>query len=268
MDRRILVVCLIVIAAGLAGLFGGVALQPEFAADRRVILLPFFSVCTALITSSILIIIFDLYVRREDRARKDADTVKEISSTVQETLILGSVGIRGLHDGIQDHRLIEEAQDSQMLRVLNTYAPNVQTLRPAIERILENEGTVQFALASVKSPFVDMRLKGLHRARSEFEGSVATNISRLIQMWDASGRKGNLEIRSYGGSPGICYYATGKICFVGSYLEGRDAINSPQIELDKRSWAYERYKNHFEDVWRDAEPIMIPENQDHRKAAE
>ena len=152
--------------------------------------------------------------------------------------------------------------------MLNTYAPYVLTLRPAIEIVFENEGTVQFALASDKSPFVDMRLKGLHRARSEFEGSVATNISRLIQFWDASGRKGKLEIKLYSGSPGICYYATGKICFVGSYLESRDAINSPQIEFDKRSWAYERYMDHFEAIWEDADPFPIPVSNDHLKVAE
>jgi hypothetical protein len=257
MDRKVLVACLILITVGVSGLFIGVAVQPEFASDRRVILLPFFSVCTAIIVSSLLIIIFDLYIRSEEKTKKNELVVKAITDSVQETILAGSIGFRGLHDGVPDSKIVNESSDAKFLDILNTYAPNLVSLRVAVERVFFNDGTVRLLVASADSPFVDLRLNRLHREKSEFIGNVETNISRLVQFWESTGRKGNLEIKRYDGSPGICYYATGSIAFVGTYLEGYDAINSPQLELDKRSWAYERYAQHFERVWNSSNSVEL-----------
>lgn len=216
---------------------------------------PLISGFSAVIGASLVVLIFDLFIRRS-LVEADKDSLKKITTeTLQQTLKasqnLGELGVNAVHRKMQNREFVDSCKGSSEILMLNTFIPNIRELREGIIDVLERGGTVRALVSHPENLFVDVRWPELHDSKDVFVSGIADTITKLRDYFEQSGSSGRVIVKQYKRGPGVSIYATNDKAWVGSYLSKLDSMSTPFMELQSSSRVWSEYQRHFETIWGD-----------------
>lgn len=221
---------------------------------------PIMAVLSALLASSFAILLFEVVLKRD--AEKDFQRLitETIESSVEENMGISASGLVAFQQELDNTKLAEAINNSRTVKILQTYAPNISSLRQAIVDAKKRRAKIQILLLDPESDFVPLRASetpGLHENIDAMKMGVSSNLSRLKGFIEEQPKGTDIEVRLYAASPGVCIYSTDQRMWVGTYLRNTDAVSSPFIEILSGNWGYETYERHFEQVWVGATPYSL-----------
>lgn len=160
---------------------------------------------------------------------------------------------------------VRSAED---IGILNTWMPNLDELVPSLKVALARNATVRILLLFPGSDVAQLRDEALRRTLPNDErggyvqesvaGGVRRNFAFLEGLAEGIVRHGNgkLEVRVYNSLPSISIYRADEHYFVGLFLHGKLAIQSPQIEIDGTNTVLGKHvQEEFETLWAAGQPI-------------
>lgn len=254
---RTALVCILLIGAAFTaiGLLHSSKPQPtEFVGIFKS---PLISGLSAVIGASLVVLIFDLFVRRSLVEADKESLTKIITETLLHTLSttqnLGELGVNAVHMKMQNREFVESCKGSSEILMLNTFIPNIRELREGIIDVLARGGTVRALVSHPENLFVEVRWPELHNSKDVFVSGIADTITKLRDYHEQSGHSGRVIIKQYERGPGVSLYATNDKAWVGSYLSKLDSMSTPFLELQSSSRVWSEYKRHFETVWKDVD---------------
>lgn len=218
-----------------------------------------FSILSALMSTSLTILMFDVLLRREASDELQEIVIDAVESSVKSSLKLKKFGVNEIHQSFDKNVFHRAAIGSSEIFVLQTYVPNMASLRRTIIDVLKSGGKVRFLILDPDSNFVDIRTRETpsnHEHVDDFKGEIKSTITRFKGFSGVAG-SGSAEIRIYDRSPGVCIYGTGRNMLVSPFLSNLDAAAAPQIELDSSSESYNLFLDHFNFIWNSAKKLEL-----------
>jgi hypothetical protein len=216
-----------------------------------------FSIGSAFLSTCAVILIFDVWLGKEMREKRERLASEAISVSVRRALGFRAHGVIGIHDGFNIDRFCAAAKKSKNIFILQTYAPNMQAIRPAMLDVLNRDGEVKLAILDPDSDFVKIRAAEtpeLHIGDPlvAFKSNIVHDSTARFMQVAKLKKAGTASLRNYDRSPGVCIYATDSMMLVGPYLTNTDAVNAPMVEIEGNTEAYQKFLEHFNSIWDDA----------------
>ena len=213
-----------------------------------------FSVLSAFMSTSLAVLLFDVWLGGDIRQQRDEMTANSIGVAVRRAMGFRAHGVVGIHAAFNLEAFCSSAKKSQSIFILQTYAPNMQSIRPALLDVLDNGGEVRLALLNPESDFVAIRATEtpkLHRNKSveAFKSGILYDCLSRFEQIAESKKSGKALVGFYDRSPGVCIYATDEMMLVGPFLSNTDAVTSPMVEIKANTEAYKIFVDHFEIIW-------------------
>lgn len=236
-------------------------LNYEEHANADLILIVGFSVFSALLSTSVTVYLFDVALRKETDTRLTETVSNAVEKSVRNSLNIRSSGLKSVHDSFDRDVFCGSAKSSETMFILQTYAPNLTGIRPAVIELLNRGGHVKLLILDPESEFVKIRASetpNVHKDADAFRSEIEHScIARFKSFVEASNKTGTAELGLYDRSPGVCIYATDDVMFVSPFLSELDAVSAPQVELAANSAGYSIFLEHFNKVWEDAKLIEV-----------
>ncbi|MEM5477131.1 hypothetical protein [Pacificibacter sp. AS14] len=224
------------------------------------ILIVGFSILSALMSTALTVYLFDIALRKETETQLSQTIANSVDESVRRSLDIKSSGLKSVHASFDRNLFVKSARSSQDIFILQTYAPNLTGLRPAIIDTLNRGGNVKLLILDPASSFVDIRTSETRNVHANSEAFISeiehSCISRFRSFVDIAAN-GQAELRVYDRSPGVCIYGTSNSMFVSPFLTELDAVSAPQVELSYDSDTYSVFLDHFNKVWENAKKIEV-----------
>lgn len=166
-------------------------------------------------------------------------------------------------------KALRSAPADSEIRILQTWFPNLEYIRPKLERLLiKKDKKFSFKVllmdqgkAKTRNDVLNARIAIRRKDRKTARQNIQQSIKSLIQMKeivDSKWRKKlKLEIRSYKFLPFGPIYQIGKnAIFAGFFINYESSINAPMIVVkNPQSEIWETFEENFESGWRKAKNV-------------
>ena len=227
-----------------------------------------FSVFSAFLSTSLAVLLFDVWLAADQRKENNRLIENSISESMQRINKIRLGGVQNIHNGFNSAAFRKSALRSKNIKILQTYAPNMQEMSSYLLQFLNNGGEIRLAVVDPESAFARIRAYEtieIHRNDrppeddpvEAFIGNLKYScINRYKQMAEAKS-KGVAKLLKYDRSPGVCMYATDEIMFVGPFLSNMDGLNSPMVEIRSNTVLYDIFIEHFENVWSSSQEEIL-----------
>ncbi len=213
-----------------------------------------FSVASALMSTALVVLLFEVVLRKEAERETRETLGGFVDMSISKAFGLKSNGVNAVHDSFDESKFIASAKRSQNIFILQTYAPNLAGIRPAILDVLDRGGAVKLAVLDPQSDFVAIRAretstthKTVDSMKSEIETSSIDRFKTIVSGTKKGKAKAQLAL--YNRSPGVCIYATDELMMISPFLTNMDAVSAPQVEISSDSKGYEIFVAHFRSIW-------------------
>jgi hypothetical protein len=149
--------------------------------------------------------------------------------------------------------------------ILQTWIPNLHRFEEAmVAAIVRRNVRVRILLLHPASPVADLRREALRSIRDPaLEEDVKANVERCLCILEnifnsIGGHRDQLEVRVYNSLSSIAVYKADERYFVSSFLHGRLAIDSTQVEIDGADTAMGReVQSELDILWEIGSPVDL-----------
>ncbi|WP_190134466.1 hypothetical protein [Streptomyces longispororuber] len=191
----------------------------------------------------------------------------DIDAIAREAKQRHYAGAVRVHERFPDDRfaaLVDGA--TREVAVLQTWIPNLDEFdRELRKAVLERQVRVRVLLLHPSSPVAGLRSEALRTVRDPArDGDVRVNIEQCLStlaslVHDAADEdRARLEVRVYNSLPSVAVYKADDHYLVSSFLHGRLAIRSTQIEIDGCGTVMGREVQHEVDtLWSIGRPVDL-----------
>ena len=103
------------------------------------------------------------------------------------------------------------------------------------------------------------------REEKTSEGTIKTDVAAFLaekRNLDKIASKYTFDVRLYRCLPSVNIFRIDDELFWGPYLVGEPSRNAPTFLVRRGGVLYERFLNHFEQIWKDAELSRAPDNSE------
>lgn len=216
-----------------------------------------FSIGSAFLSTCAVILIFDVWLGKEMRAKREKQASDAIGVSVRRAMGFRAHGVVGIHNGFNQDRFCDAAKTSKSIFILQTYAPNMQSIRDSMLDVLNRGGELKMAILDPESEFVKIRASEtpeLHEGDplTAFKSNILYDTTSRFKQVAKLKKAGTATLKYYDRSPGVCIYGTDSMMLVGPYLTNTDAVNAPMVEIEGNTEDYKKFLEHFNSVWDNA----------------
>jgi hypothetical protein len=145
-------------------------------------------------------------------------------------------GLIGVHPRFAEGVFTGYVESAQEITILNTWIPNLDALKDALQAALARGATVRILLLNPNSDVADLRNEALAaRGVGELDDNVKDGITRCVRTFArmreqlGADRAAGLLFNSL---PSVSVYRADEHYLVSVFLHRQLAIHSPQFELD------------------------------------
>ncbi len=161
----------------------------------------------------------------------------------------------------------EYLEQGREIRILNTWVPNLNNFVDLLIEALYRDASVRILLLYPRSMVAELRNEAIETSpypvlRESVQQGFDDNCSVLqyVSRHLNERQRKQFQVRVFHSLPSISIYQVDQFCLMGIYFHGHLAVNSPQSEINMRSFFGKRIDAEFNTLWSIGHPIVDWEN--------
>ncbi len=215
---------------------------------------------TVLLPSGVVGSIYELALRRI-LLREVRFELRDIMRTEFDPVAkLADSGIDSVYATFPTNAVADEiAHSSDLVRVLQTWIPDIAHIEQGIISAHKNGAKIQILLLDPESIHCKCRARDIgYPDESHVAREIESNIAELKRFVASNNITHNLELRLYDLTPTLPFYSCDNYLFIGWFWQCQQCIQGGCLKISHAGKILApSFKAHFENIWERSNPTVL-----------